>query len=87
MDLDKLSDEDYFGHMKMMFRTQGWTILLAELKEQADMISDIQDMTTLEALHYAKGQLNTIGGILNFEDVIRRSEESQEEEEDYLESS
>ena len=81
MDLENLSDEDYFGHMKMMFRTEGWEILLSELKNQSEMIGDIQDISTVEALHYAKGQLNTIGGILNFEDVIRRSEESQEEDE------
>ncbi len=77
--LSQMSDEDYFASMKMMFRTDGWQILLVELKQQADLIGDIQDIKTIEGLHFHKGQLNAIGRLLNFEETLRRAEDEAED--------
>ena len=79
IDLDNMTNEDYFASMKMMFRTEGWQILLVELDQQADLIGDIQDIKTIEGLHFNKGQLNAIGRLLNFEETLRRAEEESEE--------
>jgi hypothetical protein len=77
MDLTNLTDEDYFAAMKEMFRTDGWEILLLELEDQAALITDVQDIETLEKLHFAKGQLNTIGRLMRFEDTLERAEEEE----------
>ena len=79
IDLDNMTNEDYFASMKMMFRTVGWQILLVELDQQADLLGDIQDIKTIEGLHFNKGQLNAIGRLLNFEETLRRAEEESEE--------
>ncbi len=75
MNLETLTDEEYFAQCKLTFRTDGWSIFMQELKDQADMINDVQDMSTLENLHFAKGQLNVIGKLLNFEDMLSRTEQ------------
>ena len=80
MDLEQMTDEAYFGHMKMMFRTEGWQILLQELEQQAEIIGDIQDIKTIDVLHFNKGQLNAIGKLLNFEDILKRAEDESEED-------
>lgn len=80
IELDNMTDEAYFASMKMMFLTDGWKILLLELKDQADIIGDIQDISTLETLHFNKGQLNAIGKLLNFEEMILRAEQEDANE-------
>jgi|TARA_R110000782_G_scaffold241271_4_gene327764 hypothetical protein len=79
MDLAHLTDEDYFGHMKTLFQTDGWLILCTELKEQAEQIGDIQDIHDTEGLFIAKGQLAAIGKILNFEETIEKIEAQEKE--------
>jgi hypothetical protein len=80
-DMVEVTDEIYFAEMKTMFRTRGWEIFLAELSEQALLIGDIQDISTLEKLHFAKGQLSAIGGMLSLEETIKRSELEGEDNE------
>ncbi len=81
MDYHTLTDEQYFDHMRMLFLQDGWHIFMQELNDQADIINDVQDISTLESLHFAKGQLNAIGRLLNFEAMLKRSQEESEEEE------
>jgi hypothetical protein len=79
MDLDSLSDEDYFGHMKTMFNSDGWAILMLELKDNVDIIGDIQDIHTIENLHFCKGQLSAIGKLLRFQETLERAEADNDE--------
>jgi len=74
MDLENMTDEDYFGHMKIMFHTEGWQILMEELKVNAQVIGDIQDIPTWEVLCFNKGQLQAIGKLLNFENTLAQVE-------------
>jgi hypothetical protein len=84
MDLENLTDEQYFAAMKMMFNTDGWIILIQELTDSAALINDVQDIHTLENLHFIKGQLSTLGRILMFQETLKRAEaeaaEAAEEE-------
>lgn len=80
VDFETLTDEEYFGHMKQMFRTEGWEILMEELRDQVKLINDVQ-LTTDEAdLHFRKGQLAAIGVMMNFEATIQRADEDESPE-------
>jgi hypothetical protein len=74
-----LTDEQYFGEMKLMFNTTGWKTYMIELREQADLINDVQLTTSNDNLNYRKGQLATIASLLNFEDTIQRAENESED--------
>ena len=79
MNLDDLTDEDYFGHLKEMFQTTGWSIFIAELTEQSTAINSVEDTDTVDQLFFRKGQLAVIGNILNTELSIERAEEDAED--------
>lgn len=86
VDFDNLTDEQYFGELKMMFATDGWEILYEELLGLARTINDVQDVSDQRDLDYKRGQLAAYGRLLNFEDTILRAEaeanEVDEEEEE-----
>jgi hypothetical protein len=75
VDLDSLTDEVYFAELKLMFLTPGWEIFLAELRDNSIEINNLQDVKSEQELYFKKGQLATIGLILNHESVIERAEE------------
>lgn len=77
MDLNELydlSDEDYFGHLKTMFRTTGWQVFIAECTEQATLINSAEDTTDNDNLFFRKGQLAVIRNIINTELRIQQAE-------------
>ena len=79
MTLDDLTDEDYFAHLKEMFKTTGWDIFIQELTEQSTAINSVEDTDTVDQLFFRKGQLAVIGNILNTELSIERAEEDAED--------
>jgi hypothetical protein len=79
MDFEDVTDEIYFGEMKMMFATDGWKLLMLELEEAAELYGNIQDITSFDQLNFNKGQLAQIARLLNFEDTIKRAEEEEAE--------
>lgn len=82
MDLENLTDEEYFAEMKLMFHTNGWKILMLELADQAALINDVQDLTSGRELYRAKGKLEAIGKILNHEELLARFEKDNEVDKD-----
>jgi len=80
VDFETLTDEDYFGHMKMMFQTPGWKILMRELYDNAVIINNLQDVKDERDLDYKRGQLAAMGQLINFEDTIGRAEKEQAEQ-------
>lgn len=80
VDFDTLTDEDYFGELKLMFATPGWTILTEELRDNATSINNLQDVKDERDLDYKRGQLAAIGILLNFEDTILRAEKDSQAE-------
>ena len=80
MNLDDLSDEDYFAHLKEMFKTPGWDIFIQELTEQSTTINSVEDTDTVDQLFFRKGQLAVIGNILNTELSIARADADEDTE-------
>ena len=72
-------DEKYYAAMKEMFNSEGWTYFTEELRENAHVISDLQNVSDEKDLFHKRGKLDTIGLILNFPDTIKRAEEEQDE--------
>ena len=75
MDMQELTDEEYFGALKMMFRTDGWEIFLAEMQDNATNINSVESTQDGDDLLYRKGQLAVIGNIINLERTILMAEE------------
>jgi hypothetical protein len=81
MILEDVTDEDYYAALKLMFKTDGWQLLIAELEDQVALIEDIQTIKTDRELCFKQGQLATIGYLMNFKATLKAAEESKEEDE------
>ena len=88
MELKDISDEEYFGALKMMFMTDGWKIFLQECMDNATSTNSVEDTTSRDDLWYRKGQLAVLGNILNTERSIEIAEEEalKDEEEPFDEN-
>jgi hypothetical protein len=75
---EDVTDEVYFGELKLLFNTDGWKILMWELEDNARALNDIQDCKDLEDLRFRQGQLSAIGRLVNFEATIARAEAEEE---------
>lgn len=82
MDIQDLTDEEYFGALKMMFRTDGWEILLAEMADNATNINSVESTKDYDDLMYRKGQLAVIGNVINLERTILMAEEEAMRDDD-----
>lgn len=71
--------EQYYFHLKAMFRTEGWKLFLEDLKHSAQAVDSIENTKTLEELYLRKGQLSVIANCLNLEEQIYSAEEEQKE--------
>jgi hypothetical protein len=80
MDPSDITDEIYFGELKLMFATEGWKILMYELKDAVAVQGDIQNILSADQLHFNRGQLAQLARMLNFEDTIKRAQEEQVDE-------
>jgi hypothetical protein len=81
MELEDITDEDYYAAMKIMFHGDGWQLMMLELGDQVALIEDIQTIKSNEELKFKQGQLATIGYLMNFEATLKAAEESKEEDE------
>jgi len=79
MDLENLSDEDYFDHLRTMFSTKGWQVFLTELADNAAYINSVEDTSDLTDLWFRKGQLAIISNVLNLEETTKFSESELDE--------
>ena len=79
VDLETITNEDYFDALNEMFHSLGWAVMLAELKDNADLINDVQSIEDEKDLRFRQGQLATIGLLMNFQSTIERSEAESEE--------
>jgi hypothetical protein len=79
VDLSELDDEEYYGELKLMFATQGWSIFLAEMAENAQYLNSVEDTQDLQDLWYRKGQLAVLGNILNTEFSLKLAQEQEDE--------
>ena len=79
VDLETITNEDYFDALNEMFNSLGWAVMLAELKDNAELINDVQSIEDEKDLRFRQGQLATIGLLMNFQSTIERSEAESEE--------
>ena len=69
--------EQYFNNFFDLFRSEGWKQLIKDLKENGEVINNIELAKDEQDLFFKKGQLNVIGTILNLETSINNSYEEQ----------
>lgn len=53
-----------------MFRTDGWKVLMDELKNNALQINSVEVTKDNDDLNFRKGQLNILAFILNMESTV-----------------
>ena len=75
MDLERLTNEQYFAALKDMFLTDGWQIFQAEMKANAMNINSVEQTETEHDLFFRKGQLAVLGNLLNMESTIVLAEQ------------
>ena len=62
--------EKYYQSLKDMFRTDGWKLLMDELKNNALQINSVEATKDNEELNFRKGQLNILAFVLNMESTV-----------------
>ena len=53
-----------------MFRTDGWKVLMDELRNNALQINSVEATKDNEQLNFRKGQLNILAFVLNMESTV-----------------
>ena len=53
-----------------MFRTDGWKVLMEELRNNALQINSVEATKDNEDLNFRKGQLNILAFVLNMESTV-----------------
>ena len=62
--------EKHYQNLKDMFRTDGWKVLMEELKNNALQINSVEATKDNEELNFRKGQLNILAFVLNMESTV-----------------
>lgn len=62
--------EKYYQSLKDMFRTDGWKVLMDELRNNALQINSVEATKDNEELNFRKGQLNILAFVLNMESTV-----------------
>ena len=68
-------DEKYVSDMQNLFMTEGWKILIEEMTETVDLLTDIRNITKIEQLEFNKGMLAMINSLINLPYEIEGIEE------------
>lgn len=72
----------YFDPLFDMFQTQGWHVLMLDMEEARDDINRIDNIKTVEELHFQRGVLHAYSRMLVYADTIERVFHEQEEGDD-----
>ena len=68
-------NEQYVSNMQDLFMTEGWKILVEEMTETVDLLTDIRNITNIEQLEFNKGMLAMINSLINLPYEIEGIEE------------
>lgn len=63
-------EEKHYQALKDTFRTEGWKLLMEELKNNALQINSVEVTKDNEDLYFRKGQLNILAFMLNMESTV-----------------
>jgi hypothetical protein len=82
-----LKDKELEQQYQDIFKTTGtagWDLIVTEVKELGQGISDIRTVQDMDDLRYRQGMLNVIDRIVGYRDVIKEQYDAQlkQEEED-----
>lgn len=71
---------DYYENRFEMTATPGWAQLLEDVQKMRDAYSNIGGISTLENLHYKKGQLDILDWILSLRTVSEEAYKQLQED-------
>jgi len=63
-------EEKHYQALKDMFRTEGWKVLMDELRNNAIQINSVEATKDNKDLYFRKGQLNILAFMLNMESTV-----------------
>ena len=74
--------EVYYNNYFSLFRNEGYTQLIEDLKNNAAAINSVDSLKDEADMYYRKGQLNVLASLINFETTIDSSFKELTEEDD-----
>ena len=63
-------DKKWYEDQFEMFSTQGYKSLVKQVGELADNLNTLNNVSTLESLHYKKGQLDILSWLKGWESSV-----------------
>ena len=69
-------DELYFDTYSLLFNTDGWKQLVKDFEGMGHLLNQVELTSTVDELHFKKGQLNIIAQILNLETTTSAAKEA-----------
>lgn len=79
--IDKAT-EVYYNNYFSLFRNEGYTQLIEDLKNNAVAINSVELIKDEADMYYRKGQLNVLASLINFETTIDNAFKELTEEND-----
>jgi len=77
--------EKYFMALNEMFRSEGWKILMEDMRRSAVEVNAVELTKDEQDLFYRKGQLAVMANILNLETQVSNAQEQAEQEDQDVE--
>ena len=77
--------EQYFMALNEMFRSEGWKILIEDMRRSAVEVNAVELTKDEQDLFYRKGQLAVMANILNLETQVSNAQEQAEQEDQDVE--
>ena len=72
--------EKYFRDLNDMFRSEGWKILIEDMKASLAGVNSVEFAKDEQDLFFRKGQLAVMNNILNLETQVAAAQELAEQE-------
>lgn len=72
--------EKYFRDLNDMFRSEGWKILIEDMKASLVGVNSVEFAKDEQDLFFRKGQLAVMNNILNLETQVAAAQELAEQE-------
>ena len=70
----------YYEDQLSLFAEPGWKDLIEKITEIRDVTVDIRNVKTVEGYHVAKGQIDILDWLLNWENMVRVAQKEHEDE-------
>ena len=77
--------EKYFMALNEMFRSEGWKILMEDMRRSAVEVNAVELTKDEQDLFYRKGQLAVMANILNLETQVANAQAEAEKEDQDVE--